>query len=157
MRQFLLAMVIMAALVLPAAALPPGSAAACPGNLISAINQACPCETFRNHGEYVNCVKKEARELEKGGCNRTEVSQIERCASMATCGQGGIVCCDARGRARVMPADHCTAKAGTVIAGATSICNVSCQAAAPVSGAPAGVAHPRVVHRPRRPPPNASE
>jgi hypothetical protein len=156
MRDVLWATVLMAVLVLPASAAPPGVAPHCPGNPEAVIGQACPCNTFRNHGEYVNCVKQQARELEKSGCDKTEVSQVQRCASMAICGQAGVVCCDARGRARVMAADRCTAKGGRVVAGATTICNVSCEAAVPPLGAPGGVAHPHAGHRPRHLPPGAT-
>jgi hypothetical protein len=105
-------------------------APSCPSNLRAAVDQACPCTTFGNHAEYMNCVKTKANELEKMGCSKSEVGKVKRCASMSTCGEtNSVVCCEG-GHARVVAKDRCTERGGTIESGGTSSCYARCQAAA---------------------------
>lgn len=98
--------------------------------------------------------KTQTDELAKKSCDITQIGKATRCAALSTCGQGGVVCCDERGRAKVMPADSCVATGGTVQSGAASPCDVVCPGTSSALSAPDRRQRPR--HRARRLPPGAT-
>jgi len=127
MQHALRAVLIGAALcVATAAAAVQATPSACPvPDVSAAIAQACKCDGFRNHGQYMKCVRKEVRALRKQGCN---VAKLARCASTSICSKphAPIVCCNSNRHAKITTAAKCTAKGGQVMTGATSLCNAGC-------------------------------
>ena len=127
--HYLIVVVLCASVHVAAAKQAPAAAATgCPSDVAAALKGACPCGTFRNHAQYMDCVRTHARALEKSGCDKTQLNTVARCASMSTCGDSKVVCC-VHGRAETLPAERCTKQGGSVMTGATSSCDVSCPAA----------------------------
>jgi len=110
-----------------------GAPATCPSDVAATVSQACPCTSFKNHGQYTKCVQKQALALRKGGCAVGELAKITRCAAASTCGKPHnlVVCCNKRGHAKLLSSDKCTSKGGTVLADATTICGAACPTPAP--------------------------
>ena len=154
MRPYAVAIAVLLMLHSVSWAAPPDDTAGCPADIKSAIDSACPCATFDKHGPYMHCVKTQTDELAKNGCDITQIGEATRCAALSTCGQGGVVCCDERGRAKVMPPDSCVATGGTVQSGAASPCDVVCQGTSSGLSAPDRRQRPR--HRARHLPPGAT-
>lgn len=58
--------------------------------LTDALEEACPCDAFRNHGEYMCCVRGFLNRREDSGClTRDEASDAHRAAARSGCGGGG--------------------------------------------------------------------
>ena len=99
----------------------------------AAIDAACPCEDASNHGRYVRCVIRAAKENVPKECR----GAVVRCAARSTCGRDddAVICrpsagtcehpgkdCTANTRAHVHPsAAECEASGGTVEEG-PSVC-----------------------------------
>lgn len=77
----------------------------CPADVDAAIEAECPCagetigqdvtQPWRNHGQYVRCVKKYRNQLRKADClDRAGLRSMSRCAARSTCGKPDrVVCC----------------------------------------------------------------
>jgi len=123
MQRYILSVVIGGSLILAAA---PARAQTCPvADVQAAIDQACPCGGFRNHGQYMKCVRKQVGQLAQAGC---DVSERIRCAASSVCGRphSPVVCCNRRGRAKVFTAEKCLAGQGTVMTGLVRPCDAVC-------------------------------
>ena len=105
------------------------SAQSCdPASIRAAVDQACPCNGFRNHGLYMKCVRNKINTLRQGGCDIPKTGQSIRCAANSVCGErhNPVVCCKRNGRPKIASADKCTAKGGTVMTGMSSTCDAAC-------------------------------
>ncbi len=104
----------------------------CPADVAAAITQACPCNGFATHGQYLRCLTHLASEFQRERCPRDAWREAVRCAAWSTCGKPtAVVCCTSsrRGpRTRLSrDAATCTVAGGTPM-GPGSIC-MTCGAA----------------------------
>ena len=66
----------------------------CPADVDAAVAAQCPCDSQRNHGQYVGCVARYGNTLRKAGCRMGTALRMIRCAALSTCGRpGAVVCC----------------------------------------------------------------
>ena len=66
----------------------------CPDDVAAAVAAQCPCESQRNHGQYVSCVAHYGNTLRKAGCRMESALRMVRCAALSTCGRpAAVVCC----------------------------------------------------------------
>jgi hypothetical protein len=90
------------------------------------IDAQCPCDDATNHGEYVRCVRAQAKALVSKQCR----GKVVRCAAKSTCGKEGAVTCERNGRNGTTrckisrSAERCEARGGTV--GSRSSCCADC-------------------------------
>ena len=90
------------------------------------IDAACPCDTATNHGEYVRCVRAQAKSLVSKQCR----GKVVRCAAKSTCGKDGAVACERTGqngrtKCKISrTAERCEARGGTILAAPN--CCASC-------------------------------
>ena len=92
----------------------------------SAVDAACPCDKSTDHGAYVSCVAKAAREAIGGeGSAAVCVGEMVRCAAQSTCGKAGAVTCQKGPRCRIVnSAERCTDSGGRV--GSSKSCCPDC-------------------------------
>jgi|SRR5581483_3155345 hypothetical protein len=84
--------------------------------LITALDEACPCNGFQNHGQYTSCVAQFTRATASRKCR----SRIIRCAAHSTCSRNGQVACDLpRGCTHKRSAQACENAGGIVRASGT--------------------------------------
>ena len=107
--------------------------ATCPGDVSANVRQACPCGSFKNHGQFMKCVQKQTLALRKGGCAVAELAKQTRCWAASICGKPHnlVVCCNKRGHAKLLSTDKCTSKGGTVLANTTTLCDAACPTSLP--------------------------
>jgi len=100
----------------------------CPADVNADVMQACPCDSFKNHGQFMKCVRNRLDALRKSGCDANSTAQAGRCAAASICGKrhSPIICCNRHGHAKLASADKCTTKGGTVMTGMKSICEPTC-------------------------------
>jgi len=107
MRNTVTALLMLAALALPASAVwakGRPQPMTCPPDVAAALDAACPCagktlpnnssSPWRNHGQYVSCVVHFRNGLRKAGClSDATRTTIARCAARSTCGKADMVLC----------------------------------------------------------------
>jgi len=97
-----------------------------------AVDDACHCDSFTNHGKYVSCVAQAAKTA-LHDTNPSCQGAVVKCAARSTCGKPGFVTCcrtSATGATKCSTkssADHCKAppNGGTacVAVGVPSCCD----------------------------------
>lgn len=99
------------------------------------IEAACPCDTAKNHAEYVRCVTKKLRTLSEcttsadgtrtcGPLPRACFGSIRKLASRSACGDdAGVTCCVPRPRDCVGDAHPGDGKAEGLCSGTTHPCD----------------------------------
>jgi hypothetical protein len=125
MRRYLFTILVGLGICSAAHAALAQDAGACPADARAAIAAACPCTGMKNHGQYVTCVRKQVSAMRRTGC---EVKKLARCAAASICGrpQAPVVCCSRKGRPKLLAAERCVARGGTVMTGVTSLCDAVC-------------------------------
>src|SRR6516225_10562579 len=56
----------------------------------AAVDAACPCDSFMNHGQYVSCATKAAKTA-LHDTNPSCQGAVVKCAARSTCGKTGFV------------------------------------------------------------------
>jgi len=126
---------------------------ACAIDMRAALDQACGCDAFISHAQYMKCVRGQLKAFSAQGC-KTAVPY--RCAARSICSNVHIpvVCCPKKGRPAVTSAARCTARGGTVMTGVTSLCDAVC----PVPSTPTRVPTRAPTNTPvRTPTPGAAQ
>src|SRR5574337_2055869 len=68
-----------------------------------AVAVSCPCDSFKNHGQYMKCVTDTVNALGSANLPNECRGEVVSCAAHSTCGkQGAVTCCrvDSRGRVK---------------------------------------------------------
>ena len=98
----------------------------------AAVKLNCPCDGFKNHGQYVKCATGQA----KGTLvNQSCTGAVVKCAARSTCGKPGFLACcrtSAKGVTKCSTkssADRCKPqKGGSACVGSFSSCCDACTA-----------------------------
>ena len=128
MQRLMSLFVVVVSVVLVSGARAGAASSGCPSDIRAAVAQACPCDTAKNHGYHMTCIRNQLKQLKKDGCEQKQLQRAAKCANTSRCGKAHkpVVCCPKRGRAKLTSAENCTARGGRVMSGASSLCDAGC-------------------------------